>query len=285
MGRGPRARRPCALGGRQPGRYSIGTGCPFGSPMSGPAMTDRSNATSSTVRAIGPTTPVSANGPPHGGEVPRGRHSPRRGLQPDDAGEVRGDANGAAAIAAHAAGGQARRDGRRLAAARPSGVRAGSQGLFVRLDNALSVSHAISCSATFVTPRMIAPAWRTRRPASRHDSPRTPRRNGLPVSHGIPRRDRALDAERHAVQRTSRLATSDRGLGSPRGAPGALGVHEDERVQRGSSALIRSRCASTILDGRRLAPGDEPRDLGGREGRCGATGHHCQLTDRGLLTV
>ena len=46
-----------------PGGGDSGTGWPFGSPRSGPAVTPRSTDRSSIVRAIGPTTPVSAKTP------------------------------------------------------------------------------------------------------------------------------------------------------------------------------------------------------------------------------
>ena len=55
-----------------------------------------------------------------GREVPGGRHAPRRRLEADDAAEVRGHTDRAAAVAADAAGGEPRRDRRRLAAARPA---------------------------------------------------------------------------------------------------------------------------------------------------------------------
>ena len=50
--------------------------------MSGPAITDSSSATSSTVRAIGPTTPVSAKGPPQGGKCPVAGTRPGVGFSP-----------------------------------------------------------------------------------------------------------------------------------------------------------------------------------------------------------
>ncbi len=54
----------------------------------------------------------------HFRHVPGRRNPPRRGLQSGDACEVRGNANGSAAIGAKAAGRKERRDGRRFAAAR-----------------------------------------------------------------------------------------------------------------------------------------------------------------------
>ena len=50
--------------------------------MSAPAITSRSSWTSSMVRAIGPTTPVSANGPPQGGKCPVAGTRPGVGLRP-----------------------------------------------------------------------------------------------------------------------------------------------------------------------------------------------------------
>ena len=50
--------------------------------MSAPAITSSSSCTSSIVRAIGPTTPVSANGPPHGGKCPVAGTRPGVGLRP-----------------------------------------------------------------------------------------------------------------------------------------------------------------------------------------------------------
>ena len=71
-----------------------------------------------TVRAIGPTTPRYANGPADRGKCPRRRNSPRRRLQSANPGEMCGDSNRSAAIAAHSSRRTSRGNRRRFAAAR-----------------------------------------------------------------------------------------------------------------------------------------------------------------------
>ena len=70
------------------------------------------------VRAMGPMAPRIENGPTQGGRWPRPGMRPGRGLERTDAGEMRRHAHRAAAVAAQSRRGHARRDGRRLAAAR-----------------------------------------------------------------------------------------------------------------------------------------------------------------------
>ena len=97
-----------------------GTGCPFGSPMSGPAIT--ATIVSDVVHRSRhrPDDAGEREGTGAGREVSGGRHAARRRLEAADAAEVRGHANRSAAVAADAAGREARGDGRRFAAARSS---------------------------------------------------------------------------------------------------------------------------------------------------------------------
>src|SRR5215469_9494298 len=59
-----------------------GTGAALGSPLSGPAIAWKINSTSRTVRAIGPTTPINANGPTEAGKCPVAGIRPGVGLRP-----------------------------------------------------------------------------------------------------------------------------------------------------------------------------------------------------------
>src|ERR1700745_121431 len=59
-----------------------GTGTAEGSPISGPCITSNNNFRSSIVRAIGPTTPSSANGPTEFGKCPVAGILPGVGFRP-----------------------------------------------------------------------------------------------------------------------------------------------------------------------------------------------------------
>ncbi len=160
--------------------------------MSAPAIASSMTCRSSIVRAMGPTTPVSAKGPPQGGKWPVAGTRPGVGFSPQMPLKCAGTriepppslpmppAESPAAIAAASP------------PLEPPGVRSASQGLLVRPYRTLSVSHAISCSATLVTPRTMAPAARSRATSVASASPRTPSRNREPVSKGIPVTDTEL---------------------------------------------------------------------------------------------
>ncbi len=163
-----------------------GTGAAFGSPLSGPAITSNNNARSSTVRAIGPTTPSSANGPTDAGKCPVAGTRPGVGFRPQMPLKCAGTridpppslpmppAEQPAAIAAASP------------PLEPPGVRARSHGLFVRPYNALSVSHAIRNSGTVVLPRTIAPADFSRDTNGASISATCPCRNRVPASQRRP---------------------------------------------------------------------------------------------------
>ena len=59
-----------------------GTGAADGSPSSGPCMAANNNLRSATVRAMGPTTPVNANGPTELGKCPVAGIRPGVGFSP-----------------------------------------------------------------------------------------------------------------------------------------------------------------------------------------------------------
>ncbi len=134
----------------------------------------------------------------------------------------------------------------------PPGVRSSAHGLFVRPYSALSVSHAINCSATFVTPTTIAPAARSRATSGASASPVVPARNRVPVSHGMPFTATAL---------LMLIGTPCRG---PRRAP-LMTARSDSRaalrapsasmptyaLRAGLSASMRARVASTSSIGDR----------------------------------
>src|SRR5690242_19033822 len=68
----------------------------------------------------------------------------------------------------------------------PPGVRARSQGLFVRPYKRLSVSHAIKSSGVLVTPSTMAPADRKRDTKTASFAATLPARNRVPDSQRIP---------------------------------------------------------------------------------------------------
>src|SRR6185312_1943686 len=63
-------------------RQSTGTGAAEGSPSSGPCINSKKTFRSDTVRVIGPTTPVKANGPTEPGKCPVAGMRPGVGLSP-----------------------------------------------------------------------------------------------------------------------------------------------------------------------------------------------------------
>ena len=262
-------------------RQSSGTGCAFGSPMSGPAITLRSSSRSSIVRAIGPMTPVSENGPPHGGKCPVAGTRPGVGLSPQMPLKWAGTridpppslptppAESPAAIAAASP------------PLDPPGVRSRSQGLLVRPYTALSVSHAISCSATFVTPRMIAPAAFARLTMGASTLADDP---GAGAGPDVPRHafdlDRALHAERDAVERPQPVASLHGGLGLAGSRARARLVDGDERVQSGIERVDPGEVGVDELDGGDLPPPYESSHLGRRQRGGSHYGHPLQSTTR-----
>src|SRR6202034_4718672 len=110
----------------------------------------------------GPTTPISANGPPDAGKCPVAGMRPGVGFRPQIPLKCAGTrmepppslptppADIPAAIAAASP------------PLDPPGVRSRSQGLLVRPYKRLSVSQPISSSGVLVTPSTIAPALRRR---------------------------------------------------------------------------------------------------------------------------
>src|SRR5580704_6263377 len=126
------------------------TGAEQGSPSSHPAITANSVRTSSIVRAIGPTTPIRANGPPAFGKCPVEGMRPGVGFNPQMPQKCAGSridpppslptppAESPAAIAAASP------------PLDPPEVRERFHGLLVRPYKRLSVSQAISSSGVLV---------------------------------------------------------------------------------------------------------------------------------------
>ena len=136
----------------------------------------------------------------------------------------------------------------------PPGVRSSAHGLLVRPYSALSVSHAISCSATLVTPRTMAPAARRRATSVASASPRTPARNREPVSKGMPatemellmlmgRRGEVPNAECRVPSEARPRPGASRRVRRPCIGQRALGVEADvgvrARVQRLDALQVR----------------------------------------------
>src|ERR1051326_4875135 len=170
-----------------------GTGADEGSPISGPCMTSNKIFKSSTVRAMGPTTPIKANGPTEFGTWPEAGMRAGGGLSPQIPLKCAGTridpppslptppAEQPEAIAA---------DSPPL---EPPGVRVKSQGLLVRPYSALSVSQAIRNSGVLVVPSTIAPAFFKRVIRGASWLAISPVRNLLPASQRIPATSIELD--------------------------------------------------------------------------------------------
>jgi hypothetical protein len=211
-------------------------------------------------------------------EVSRCRHASRRWLQAYDAGEVGRDADGSAAIAADATRRESGRYRRRLAAARAAGGAAGIPRVtgapvqrvvgFPRhqvLGNVGDAEDDRACFACTTHQRRVtltayaAPQWAARFPRHPRD------------------RDRALDAERHAVQRPERLAACDCPLRGSRSRPRAVCIDEHEGVQLGIERLDTFEVSVHDVHGRHFAPGDEAGDFMCGKGRDRRYRHSCPV--------
>ena len=162
------------------------TGAAQGSPSSAPAITSNKICKSATVRAMGPTTPIKANGPPALGKCPVEGMRPGVGFNPQIPQKCAGTridpppslptppAESPAAIAAASP------------PLDPPAVRERSQGLLVRPYKRLSVSQAISSSGVLVTPRITTPAARRRLTSGASSFATYPERNREPASQRCP---------------------------------------------------------------------------------------------------
>src|SRR3981189_1909492 len=138
------------------------------------------------VLAIGPTTPIRANGPPDFGKCPVEGMRPGVGFSPQIPQKCAGTridpppslptppAESPAAMAAASP------------PLDPPEVRVTSQGLFVRPYKRLSVSHAMSSSGVLVTPRITAPAARSRATSGASSAGICPARKRVPASQRCP---------------------------------------------------------------------------------------------------
>src|SRR5580704_16028022 len=139
-----------------------GTGADEVSPSSGPCITSKRTFKSLTVRAIGPTTPIRANGPTEDGKCPVAGIRPGVGFNP----QIPQKCAGTRIDPPPSLPTPPTEQPDAIAAAspplEPPADRAKFQGLLVLPLNKLSVSYAIKNSGVFVFPRMIAPAPRSR---------------------------------------------------------------------------------------------------------------------------
>ena len=210
-------------------------------------------------------------------EVSGRRHAARRRLQSDDPGEVRGHADGAAAVAADAAGRQPRGNRGGFAAARtarrarevPRTVGSAVERVVGLPRHQLlgNVGDAENdCARVTCAPHergVLLPA---------HAAPE--RAAGFPGHPGDS--NRALDAERNAVQRTQCLAVEHRRLGGARGAPCTVAIDEHERIQGRIRLGDAFQMGLDELHRREFAGCDQPGHFGRGERREGADGHRCQ---------
>ena len=150
---------------------------------SGPAMTDSSSATSSTLRPIGPSTPRSC----HGLSVGHGSAPARARPQPDHVAERRRVAQRTADVAAVGDRPPSRWPARprRRRCCRPP-ERVGSYGLRVVPNTGLNVCEPAPNSGVFVLPSAIAPAARSRAMTARRRPARGRRRSASPSWCGCP---------------------------------------------------------------------------------------------------
>ena len=163
-----------------------GTGAAEVSPSSRPCITSNRIFKSVIVRAIGPTTPSSANGPTDSGKCPVAGMRPGVGFRPQIPVKWAGTriepppslptppAEHLEAMAA---------DSPPL---EPPDVRERSQGLFVRPYRRLSVSQAISSSGVLVTPNTMAPAAFSRDTSTASCEAMHPARRRVPASQRSP---------------------------------------------------------------------------------------------------
>ena len=218
-----------------------GTGCPFGSPMSAPAITSSSSLDVVHRSRHRPDDAGEREGTAAGREVSGGRHAARRRLEAADAAEVRRHANRSAAVAADAAGRQARGDGRRFAAARsarraierPRVVRPAVERVvgLPRHELLGNVRHAEHDGARGL--EACDQRWRRRRR-------RCPRESALPVSHGRPFTEMELLMLTGTPQGRLRVPGAGAGCGAVRVlVPGCMSACSAAR------AASRARSAST----------------------------------------
>src|SRR5215469_16002447 len=170
----------------------VGTGADIGSAQSAPAITSNSICKSPTVLAIGPTTPICAKGPAPTGKCPVEGTRPGVGFNPQIPQKCAGTridpppslptppAEHPEAIAAASP------------PLDPPAVLDRSQGLLVLPWRRLSVSHAISNSGVFVTPRTNAPAFRRRETSTASLHATYPSRSRVPDSLRRPSTSREL---------------------------------------------------------------------------------------------